>query len=290
MAAKPKLTPEQWAEVRKTWESDSRKGFPWLVKELGLGVSVEAVRQRSKSEGWEKAKKPSLENKKPSLRNEKTKLGKTAKNKPKTKTSKTVTADTGPITKALIKSGETGAKANKGGRPTKYRDEYAEQAYKLCLLGYTDKELADFFGVAESTINEWKVDHREFSESISNGKVRADAVAAERLFVRVCGYRYTETKTKVGFTEDGDEFSIERTVTEKEVPPDVNAAFLWLKNRQASRWRDRVDNSIKLDGETLRGIADKFTEIMEKARERQKAVLIERGILIDSETGRPVDG
>ena len=27
------------------------------------------------------------------------------------------------------------------GRPTKYKDEYVEQAYKLCLLGHTDEEL-----------------------------------------------------------------------------------------------------------------------------------------------------
>lgn len=30
-------------------------------------------------------------------------------------------------------------------RPTKYQEAYAEQARKLCLLGYTDAELADFF-------------------------------------------------------------------------------------------------------------------------------------------------
>ena len=28
-------------------------------------------------------------------------------------------------------------------RPTKYQEAYAEQARKLCLLGYTDAELAD---------------------------------------------------------------------------------------------------------------------------------------------------
>ena len=35
-------------------------------------------------------------------------------------------------------------------RPTKYQEAYAEQARKLCLLGYTDAELADFFEVSES--------------------------------------------------------------------------------------------------------------------------------------------
>jgi transposase len=45
---------------------------------------------------------------------------------------------------------------SKGGRPSSYKDEYAMQALKLTLLGATDKELADFFEVKESTINRWK--------------------------------------------------------------------------------------------------------------------------------------
>lgn len=51
-------------------------------------------------------------------------------------------------------------------RPTKYQEAYAEQARKLCLLGYTDAELADFFEVSEATINNWKLEYPEFLESI----------------------------------------------------------------------------------------------------------------------------
>lgn len=36
------------------------------------------------------------------------------------------------------------------GRPTKYKKEYDDQAFKLCLLGATDKEIADFFEVNRS--------------------------------------------------------------------------------------------------------------------------------------------
>ena len=39
------------------------------------------------------------------------------------------------------------------GRPTLYKEEYPEQAYKLCLQVDTDKELADFFGICEATLN-----------------------------------------------------------------------------------------------------------------------------------------
>ncbi len=34
----------------------------------------------------------------------------------------------------------------------KYRPEYAEQTYKLCLLSATDQDIADFFKVSRDTI------------------------------------------------------------------------------------------------------------------------------------------
>jgi hypothetical protein len=67
-----------------------------------------------------------------------------------------------------------------------------EQAYKLCLLGATDAKLADFFGIAESTVNLWKKAHLSFSESITRGKDRADAEIAEALFHRAKGYSHAE--------------------------------------------------------------------------------------------------
>jgi hypothetical protein len=39
------------------------------------------------------------------------------------------------------------------GRPSSYRVEFAEQAYKLCLLGATDGEMAGFFATTEQTVN-----------------------------------------------------------------------------------------------------------------------------------------
>ncbi len=285
MAAKPKLTPKQWAEVRKTWEQDSRKGFPWLVKEMCLDVSAEAIRQKSKAEGWKKANNASLEN-------EKTKLEKSAKNKSKTQVSEVVKSDSNSITKSLIDGSSDNAKANKNGRPTKYREEYAEQAYKLCLLGYTDKGLADFFGVAESTINEWKLDHYEFSESLKNGKDIADGEAVHRFYQRVCGYRYQETKTTMAIGEGGAQIPVEIVIHEKEVPADVGAGKVWLSNRQPKYWRDSNNSKVKVqfDTEKLNEIAENFTKAMERSKERQMTVLRERGILIDNDTGRPVDG
>lgn len=43
----------------------------------------------------------------------------------------------------------------KTGRPSKYREEFALQALKLCRLGATDKELADFFQGWNGNEDEW---------------------------------------------------------------------------------------------------------------------------------------
>lgn len=119
---------------------------------------------------------------------------------------------------------------NKGGRPTKYEEKYNEQARKLCLLGYTDKELADFFEICEATLNNWKIEYPEFLESIKKGKDIADAEVVESLFQRATGYEHEETKF---FQYEG---SIISEDTVKHYPPDVGAAALWLKNRQTIKW------------------------------------------------------
>ena len=78
------------------------------------------------------------------------------------------------------------------GRPTKYKEEYNEHAYKLCLLGYIDEDLAKFFEVDVSTINNWKIEYPKFFESIKSGKEVADANVAESLYKRANGFRYKE--------------------------------------------------------------------------------------------------
>ena len=105
------------------------------------------------------------------------------------------------------------------GRPTKYKPEYSQQTYKLCLLGATDIELADFFDVSEATINNWKIDYPEFLESIKNGKERADATVAESLYKRANGYEHEDIDIKMY------EGQIIKTKLIKHHPPDTIAVI-----------------------------------------------------------------
>lgn len=138
------------------------------------------------------------------------------------------------------------------GRPTKHRDEFNEQAYKLCLMGATDDELAAFFEVNQDTINEWKKQIPEFSESVKKGKVKADAEVANSFHKRAIGYSYEEIHyEKIVFEDNMFEEAIgqdvyRKRVIVKEIVPDAGAALNWLKNRQPDKWRD-VSN-IELSG------------------------------------------
>ena len=142
------------------------------------------------------------------------------------------------------------------GRPTKYKEEYNEQAYKLCLLGATDAKLADFFDIAESTLYEWKLEYPEFSEALKKGKVIADATIAEGLYNRAKGAVINvqqAIKLKDSqFNSEGRKISEEERIEVvdliQEVPPDTAAGIFWLKNRNPEMWRDKREYNDNPEG------------------------------------------
>jgi len=138
------------------------------------------------------------------------------------------------------------------GRPSLYREEFAEQARKPCLLGATDQELADFWGIAVSTLYLWKRDHAEFSEATIRGKILADAEVASKLFERAIGYQHGATK--LYRNEDG---TVNRVEYQVHHAPDTQAASLWLRNRRKQDWRERHEFEARVDDESL---LDRYTE------------------------------
>lgn len=113
-----------------------------------------------------------------------------------------------------------------------YKPEFAEQAKKLCLLGATDAEVADFFEVAPSTLYLWKNSFPDFVEAMKTGKDEADERVERSLFQKAVGY---ELEVEELFAYQG---SITRAKTRKYFPPDTVACIYWTKNRRPDRWRD----------------------------------------------------
>ncbi len=52
----PRLSKEEWQAARERWESYDDDGFDWLVTDLKLGVSRQAVSKQAKEKGWKKKK------------------------------------------------------------------------------------------------------------------------------------------------------------------------------------------------------------------------------------------
>jgi len=124
------------------------------------------------------------------------------------------------------------------GRPTKYKPAFAKQAAKLCSLGATDKEIADFFEIDVATVYRWKHDYGDFCEALKAGKSVADERVVRSLYQRATGYEQEEVKI---FMPAGATDPVYAPFTAK-IAPDTTAAIFWLKNRRRDEWRDKQEH------------------------------------------------
>lgn len=133
------------------------------------------------------------------------------------------------------------------GRPSKYLPEYAEQAEKLCALGATDIEIADFFKVDVRTFYRWMAEHDKFCQSVKAAKEVADKRVVRSLYERATGYERDEVDIRVVNGE------IVETPIRKFYPPDPTSMIFWLKNRDKENWRDKqeVEHSGKIGLESI---------------------------------------
>lgn len=143
-----------------------------------------------------------------------------------------------------------------------WKPEMAEMTYKLALTGYTDKMIADFFGLKVDVINYWKLHNMEFRTALYRGKEEADMAVAKSLFRRAVGYTYTE---KLEITNLNGVVTRTETTT-KHVPGDVGACKFWLTMRQREQWAEinRTDVNVKFSGNI------DITSISEQLQDRSK--------------------
>ena len=126
-------------------------------------------------------------------------------------------------------------KTGANGRPTDFRPEYIQVVFDLCLLGFTDRQLAEFFDVSEVTLRSWKKKQPDFLLAMRKGKAIADAKVAHSLYNRAIGITVEELRETV--TKDGQIIALKTT---KQIPGDVQAQRFWLKNRQPDKWKENI--------------------------------------------------
>lgn len=123
------------------------------------------------------------------------------------------------------------------GAPTKYDERFVEQARIIMMnLGATMDDLALIFAVHVTTLYQWIKQYPELSNAIKGGREAYDNNLVERsLRDRAIGYSHPDTHVS--------NYQGEVTLTPivKHYPPDTAAAFIWLKNRDPNRWRDKQE-------------------------------------------------
>ena len=130
------------------------------------------------------------------------------------------------------------------GRPTKFKPEYVVQAEKLCQLGATDQDIADFFEVDLRTIYRWKASHEDFCHALRAGKEAADERVERSLYQKAVGYEQDAVKI---FMPAGADAPVYAPYREK-VAPDTTACIFWLKNRRKEDWRDKQQHELTGEG------------------------------------------
>jgi hypothetical protein len=146
----------------------------------------------------------------------------------------------------------------KPGPKSQCTPDVVEQAYKFCLLGLTNWQLAKHFGVSPDTVDYWQKTNEDFREALEQGREYADAEAAKMLFkvgmgqVEQPGIKFFKSRvTEKEYDADGKliyETSYDKIIEQpytKRYQPDTKALIKWLGVRNKATWGE----SIKVDHE-----------------------------------------
>lgn len=145
----------------------------------------------------------------------------------------------------------------------KYKEWLEED--KLILLqgwrrdGLTYAQIAANMGIAEQTLNNWCLDHKEIKEALKKGEEVMVYTVENALYKAAIGYDVTETeKVEIEFPDGSVE--TQKRAKKRHIPPSIGAICFILKNRRSDKWQDKPT---VIDTTAL----NKLDEILKEAKE-----------------------
>lgn len=102
--------------------------------------------------------------------------------------------------------------------------------------GLSYEQIAHNCGCNVRTLWKWRARYPALAEALRKGREVVDYAVENAMLKRALGYQYTETRTETG----ADEKVVQ---TEKHMPPNVNAAAFWLRNRKPEVWNKPKDTA-----------------------------------------------
>jgi hypothetical protein len=120
------------------------------------------------------------------------------------------------------------AVVDKGGRPCKYEshvEPYLDKIYEWLKQGYTDYSIAEQLGIHPVSFIRYKERYDNLASLYTRATHERNRLVMNKMFQRATGEKVTLIKQKA--TKDGEILDL---VEEQYIPPDVNAADLYLRN------------------------------------------------------------
>lgn len=144
-------------------------------------------------------------------------------------------------------------KKNQGRKNDSKVDYWLTEDGLILLEGWarnstTKTEIADRIGITLSTLLKWCDKYEEINRAVNSTREVVDFMVENALLKAALGYRTTEIKVTVGKKViNGETVELLKETTTKEVPPNVNAATLWLNNRKFDDWKRNRDKVVEVD-------------------------------------------
>ena len=123
-------------------------------------------------------------------------------------------------------------------KKTKYEELVAPRLDTIEGLyreGWTLAAVANFLGISEKSLCNYKNQHPELAEALKRGNDDAVYAVENALLRSALGYTYEEQE----LTKNGNVI-----VVQKYAKPNVNAQIFFLKNRARHKWRDKVEHEV----------------------------------------------
>jgi hypothetical protein len=113
-----------------------------------------------------------------------------------------------------------------------------EEVYKWLCEGMTEYSIAEQLGISHTTLIEYKKNNAEMIEVYTRARTQRNALVMNSMFAKATGVKETVNKAKVLNTGE-----IVKYTEEQYIPPDVNAADLYLRNNSDDYKSAKADNT-----------------------------------------------
>jgi hypothetical protein len=134
---------------------------------------------------------------------------------------------------------------HKTGPKGKYQESMIKEIRKLGRFGHTNEEIAEFYEISISTLENYLRDYPDLREALQQGRLLDGMEVVKTLHKTALGYSVTEIDEEYTYHTDketGEQIKIlsKSKTTTKHIQPNITSIIYILKTRYGDKWMDII--------------------------------------------------